>query len=74
MYHTGYTGYLAHEKSKVEIRGRRRHKKEKRSSISSINMKKRNMGTIRYRSPKQDFTSADDLTIEFFNGTLVRLT
>ena len=69
-----HTVYLAHGDSKDEARGSSRHKNNVRVVR---NMETRNLGT-KGKSPKQDLTSAKDLTIELPEGrqslTKIRLT
>ena len=59
-----HTVYLAHGNSNGEARGRSIHKNNARVVI---NLEERNVGTKR-KSPKQDLTSAKDLTIELPEG------
>ena len=56
-----YTGYLAHENNKSDIKGRSRHKNNSKRVVRIL--EKRNVGT-KEKSSKQDLTSAEDLTIE----------
>ena len=58
-----YTGYLAHENSKEEARGRSRHQGNSKRVVR--NMDDRNVGT-KGESPKQGLTSAEDpINIKF---------
>ena len=56
-----HTGYLAYGNSKDEAREISRHKNNVR------NPEERNVGT-KVKSPKQDLTSAKDLTVELPEG------
>ena len=55
-------GYLAHENSNGEIRGRSRNEDHSKRVVR--NLEEKNVGTIRGESPKQGLTSAKDLIIE----------
>ena len=59
-----HTVYLAQGNSKGESRGRNGHKNNARVVR---NLEERNVGTKR-KCPKQDLTSAKDLTIELPEG------
>ena len=56
------TGYLAHWNSKGGARGRSRHKHNSKRVVR--NLEERNVGT-KGKSPKQDLSTAKDLTKEF---------
>ena len=61
-----HTGYLAHENSKGEIRGKSRY--ENNSKRVLRNMEERNEGAKREKCLKQNLTSAKDLTIMLLDG------
>ena len=56
-----HTGTFAHGNRKGEAKGRNRHKKNSKRVVR--NLEGKNVGT-KGKNPKQDLTSAEDLTIE----------
>ena len=60
-----HTGYLVRGNSKGEARGRNTHRN---NSNIVRNMESNNVGTKRWKSPKQGLTSAEDLDLYAYNN------